>query len=210
MGDRPVFDNTDFGYGLNKPQAEKPGRLQMPSPAAGEERESLDPAEGYDLNVRQTPGDPSTYKPAIFDETSLGMAITEVLNGLQNGLIPDPYIRQLSMNMPEVDENGDFGVTFSLINEINQQLNIIRGLRNSVFTPSGTLRSGVEFKDAKYVIQANDGMIKTLMGKMKELVNIDRFQKIEAAVHEAIEQLEPEQREIFHAELVRLIGEEES
>jgi hypothetical protein len=113
------------------------------------------------------------------------------------------------MNLPLTSKDDqEFGVTFSLLAEINQQMTIIKGLRNQVFTPAGQIRPDFDFKDAKYVLQANDQMLKTLMQKHKELVNTERFQKIEAAVHTAIDKLMPTQRDLFVSELNRILGED--
>jgi len=184
------------------------GKARMPDPDPS--AHSFNPAEDMDLGVRSRPKNPGFYNENLFAETSLGQAVTEVILGLQNNMIPEAYVRELAMHLPKLDKDDqEFGVTFNLINEINQQMTLIKGLRSQVFTATGVIREGYEFKDAKYVLQANDQMLKTLMQKHKELVNVERFQKIEAAVHAALDKLEPEQQEIFVSELNHILGEEE-
>lgn len=178
-------------------------------PSADPTAHSFNPAEDMDLQVRSKPENPAFYSDKFFDETSLGQAVTEVILGLQNNMVPKAHVQQLAMNLPPTTQDDqEFGVTFSLIAEINQQMTIIKGLRNQVFTPTGQIRSDFDFKDAKYVLQANDQMLKTLMQKHKELVNTERFQKIEAAVHTAIDKLMPAQRDLFVQELNRILGED--
>lgn len=184
-----------------------PARARMPE--ADPTVHSFNPAEDMDIEVRTRPDNPAFYNEKFFDETSLGQAVSEVILGLQNDMIPKTHVQQLAMNLPIIDKDEqEFGVTFSLLAEINQQMTIIKGLRNQVFTPAGQIRPEFEFKDAKYVLQANDQMLKTLMQKHKELVNTERFQKIEAAVHTAIDKLLPAQRDLFVKELNRILGED--
>lgn len=203
-GDTPVFDNTDFGGGQSG------RRLRMPT-SSGTERESINPRDDVDFSARSAPDRPEFYTHKGFPDTTLGMAYSEVMVGLETGMIPDEYIRQLSLTLPALDAvEGEYGVRFDLLKEINQQMNIIRGLRTQVFTATGQMRAEFEFKDAKYVLSANDGMLKTLMQKHKELVNMERFQKIETAVHSAMDKLDDKSRDIFTKELTRLLKEDES
>lgn len=184
-----------------------PSRARMPT--ADPTVHSFNSAEEMDIGVRSKPENPAFYSEKFFDETSLGQAVTEVILGLQNNMVPKTHVQQLAMNLPLTSKDDqEFGVTFSLLAEINQQMTIIKGLRNQVFTPAGQIRPDFDFKDAKYVLQANDQMLKTLMQKHKELVNTERFQKIEAAVHTAIDKLMPTQRDLFVSELNRILGED--
>jgi|GEM_PF-7039622 len=184
-----------------------PSRARMPTAQGSLIEELL--AEEMDIGVRSKPENPAFYSEKFFDETSLGQAVTEVILGLQNNMVPKTHVQQLAMNLPLTSKDDqEFGVTFSLLAEINQQMTIIKGLRNQVFTPAGQIRPDFDFKDAKYVLQANDQMLKTLMQKHKELVNTERFQKIEAAVHTAIDKLMPTQRDLFVSELNRILGED--
>ena len=192
---------------MPEPKFDLPSRARMPS--ADPTAHSFNPAEDMDLQVRSKPENPAFYSEKFFDETSLGQAVTEVILGLQNNMVPKTHVQQLAMNLPlTTQDDQEFGVTFSLLAEINQQMTIIKGLRNQVFTPAGQIRGDFDFKDAKYVLQANDQMLKTLMQKHKELVNTERFQKIEAAVHTAIDKLMPAQRDLFVKELNRILGED--
>jgi hypothetical protein len=162
----------------------------------------------FDSTLQIRPARPEFYSHARFDETSLGKAVSEVLIGLQENLIPPTHLKALQAALPYVDEEaGEYGVRFNMLREINQQMAIIKGLRNHVFTPTGSLREGMDFKDAKEVLKANDGMLKTMMAQHDKLVNIDRFQKIESAVHLALDKLDDDQRELFIEELKRLLEE---
>lgn len=162
--------------------------------------------DDFDPHIQIKPTRPEFYSHKNFDETSLGHAVSEVLIGLQENLLPQEHLQMLQAAIPYVDpEDGEYGVRFNMLREINQQMGIIKGLRNEVFTPTGKLKPGKEFKDAKYVLQANDGMLKTMMSQHEKLVNMERFQKIETAVHQALDQLPQEYREVFVEELKRIL-----
>lgn len=163
--------------------------------------------EDFDPTLQISATRPEFYSHRNFDETSLGKAVSEVLVGLEENLLPKEHLLALQAMMPYSDpEDQEYGVRFNMLREINQQMNLIRGLRNEVFTPTGKLRVGMEFKDAKYVMSANDGMLKTMMAQHEKLVNMERFQKIETAVHQALDRLPQEHREVFLQELTRLLG----
>ncbi len=163
--------------------------------------------EEFDPTIQTRPQRPEFYTHKNFEETSLGNAVSEVINGLQENLIPKHLLEELqaAIPFPMDDPTDEYGVRFNMLREINQQMNIIKGLRSEVFTPAGRLKPGMEFKDAKYVLQANDGMLKTMMQQHEKLVNMERFQKIETAVHQALDRLPQEQREVFLQELARIL-----
>jgi hypothetical protein len=165
--------------------------------------------EDFDPTMKIVPHRPEFYSHKNFDETKLGQAVSEVLIGLEENLLPPQHLQMLQAAIPYVDPgDGEYGVRFNMLREINQQMNIIKGLRSEVFTPTGKLKPGIEFKDAKYVLQANDGMLKTMMAQHEKLVNMERFQKIETAVHQALDRLPQESRELFLEELTRILGSE--
>lgn len=162
----------------------------------------------FDPTIQTKPARPEFYSHKNFDETSLGKAVSEVILGLDEGLIPKEQLQALQAALPLVTEDDlEYGAKFNMLQEINQQMNIIKGLRKEVFTASGRLKTGVDLKDAKYVLQANDGMLKTMMAQHEKLVNMERFQKIETAVHKALDKLPAAEREVFLEELTRILEE---
>lgn len=129
-------------------------------------------------------------------------AVEVVVEALISQQLRREEITLLQMHIPSIDEDtGAYGASFDMLKEINQQMLIVRGLRNEVFTAGGRIRTGYEFKDANTVLKACDGMIKTMMVQHEKLVNVSRFQKIETAVHAAIDKLDPESRSMFIQEM---------
>lgn len=136
-------------------------------------------------------------------------AAYEVANATKNGKLPiddAQYLLKLlqrhygESNLP-ANQGTPYGVGFDLMSEIEEQLEIVRAMKNQVFTFSGSVKPGIDFKDAKAVMDSNHKMIGTLMTHMKELVNMRALQEIEEATHKAIETLPAEYAEKFHSEL---------
>lgn len=138
-------------------------------------------------------------------------AAYEVANAVKNGKLPvddaQYLLKLLQRHYGEPDkpinQQTPYGVGFDLMSEIEEQLEIVRAMKNQVFTFSGSVKPGVEFRDAKAVMDSNHKMIGTLMTHMKELVNMRALQEIEEATHKAIETLPPEFAEMFYQELAK-------
>ena len=138
-------------------------------------------------------------------------AAYEVANAIKNGKLPvddaQYLLKLLQRHYGEPDKpvnpQTPYGVGFDLMSEIEEQLEIVRAMKNQVFTFSGSVKPGVEFRDAKAVMDSNHKMIGTLMTHMKELVNMRALQEIEEATHKAIETLPPQFAEMFYQELAK-------
>lgn len=162
-----------------------------------------------------TPPDPSAPHPSAnatgYEGSYTQEAAYEVANAIKNGKLPvddaQYLLKLLQRHYGEPDkpvkQQTPYGVGFDLMSEIEEQLEIVRAMKNQVFTFSGSVKPGVEFKDAKAVMDSNHKMIGTLMTHMKELVNMRALQEIEEATHKAIETLPAQFADMFYQELAK-------
>lgn len=181
MSDTPVFDRTDVWV------SHKEGS----------------PGLSFDVDF-----DARVVEPKSYNDSSLSNAVSEVILGLQNGDVPPDQLNLLRSSIPpltpeEEKEGAGYSAQFDLAREITSQLQICKALKSEVFHVNGSLRSGYELKDAKYVLSTVDRMIGTLMRQHEKLVNFARVQKIEQAVTDAISELPDEAKETF----IRLLEE---
>ena len=161
------------------------------------------------LHGHSTGGVNDSHNTSGYEGSFTQEAAYEVANATKNGKLPvddaQYLLKLLQRHYGEADRPVNqvtpYGVGFDLMSEIEEQLEIVRAMKNQVFTFSGSVKPGVEFKDAKAVMDSNHKMIGTLMTHMKELVNMRALQEIEEATHKAIETLPAEYAEKFHNEL---------
>ncbi len=184
--DTPVFDNSDFhNAGPVMPTARDP--MQEHSAQF-----DLDAQVSKIVDKRSSDSQGHQSSP----KTNLAKAFEEVLLAIQSGTAPDHLTKELAIVLPS-DVLDDYDETFDMKREIGIQMNMIKGLRHSVFKPNGRLEPGVEFKDAKYVLESSNKMISVLMNHQKQLINVERMQAVEASVIDVLDTMPPEHKSLF-------------
>lgn len=142
-----------------------------------------------------------------FDETSLGLSLQTVVQGLAKGVVPEDQLALLRPLIPPPGNDVAYDASFNIRNEIEEQLRICKGLKEEVFDLNGKIRPKYDLRDAKYVISAVNDIIDTLMKKSETLVNFERVQKIETAVKEAIDRLPEASKQQFLVTLEEHLSE---
>lgn len=131
-----------------------------------------------------------------FYDTELYQHYVKVLEGIDD--IPINYLQAIYEKLPEeLIETENFDEKFSLREELNIQMTLVRGLRKAIFNAKGEIRQGYDLDDAKQVLTASKDLVRILQTSQRELVNQDRMQAIELAFTDTIMELPQELRESY-------------
>lgn len=144
-------------------------------------------------------------------------SIDQVLEAANNLILSDQQLRLLSDTLTStyptyfVAANGasanlraedpEYGAAFSLADEVNAQIRMVRALRATILDEDGAIIQGSSARDAKEVISSSSTLLTSLMKFHEKIINQDRMRLIEQATIEAIKTLPDEQQEKFFSYL---------
>ena len=101
----------------------------------------------------------------------------------------------------------EYGADFDMKEIIQEQLQLVRAMRNSVLTEEGHRLPGVTARDLKEVVSASTTLTTTLMKSHEKIMNYDRQRAIEEATVAAIRKLPEEAQGAFFTVLEEKLGE---
>ena len=104
--------------------------------------------------------------------------------------------------LPVQVERVDYGADFDLAAEVGEQIQMVKGLRQSMMQ-DGRLLPGTNRREIKDVITASSSLLGTLMKFHDRLVNIDRLRAIEKSIMIAMKQTDAITKQTFMVSLER-------
>ena len=120
---------------------------------------------------------------------------------------PDTFAKAGTASAGRGTEDPEYGADFDLVQEMNDQIRVVRALRNKVIDPeTGAIKGDHSARDAKELIGSSNTMLASLMKFHDKIVNQDRVRAIEHATIEVVKTLPKESQEKFFEALEQALA----
>lgn len=121
-------------------------------------------------------------------------------------VLPHGYPDQFSTKGARAVDDPNYGADFDLAKEMNEQIRVVRALRNMLTDEDGNIVKGTSPREAKELISTSGTMLQNLMKFHDKIMNTDRMRMIEQATIAAVKTMPVDQQEIFYSHLEKSLS----
>lgn len=143
----------------------------------------------------------SLVRPVLDRAEEYKQAVLKVVGLLSENKLSEAHINALVDALPIDAFDNDYDEKFNLREELNCQIQVVRGLRKEIFSKNGSLKEGHGVDDATRVLNASRDLLKLLQTQHEELVNYERIQAIETSFLDVIAEMPLAEQERYQASL---------
>ena len=133
---------------------------------------------------------------------------TELIASTPESLTEDQLgILWVAISSQMKEDEVRFNSDFSLANEIEAQIKLVRLMRANIATPDGRqLLPGVDGRSLKDIITASTNLVSTLVKNQAQVLNFSRMQAIEKSVSEVVREFPADVQDKFFALLKKKLA----
>ncbi len=130
------------------------------------------------------------------DVTELDDAVALILNNA-TALTKDQISDLLTILREHGTQQVTLDASFDIRQEIEQQIMLVRAMRQNVLTEGGRIKTDIPAREVKEVVSSSNTMIASLMKYMEQIVSMGRLMQVEKAVISTLEDIDPAIKEQF-------------